>query len=249
MSTPLLVEFFSTLPEDALRGQGDWPFTRMEVDKDAGAPARKRTTGGKGRRRAAIHIFRKQVQERYTEGTLLRLLQSGNIASRRAAIFALGLLGSTAAHDALAACLHDEDEDAARMAGESLWNLWFRGDNPGHSDELYRLTRLRDSEKALAGLNELIARAPRFAEAYNQCAIMHYRLEQYDRAAADCEAALRLNPHHFGAQAGLGGCYLRMRKQRAALKAFKIALRMNPRLESIAETVRSLENTLGEDGR
>src|ERR1700722_3893958 len=196
MSTPLLVEFFNTLPEDALRGQGDWPSTRMEADKDATAPARKKATGGKARRRAAIHVFRKQVQERYNEGTLLRLLQSSDLAARRAAIFSLGLLGSAAANDALAGCLHDEDEDASRMAGEALWNLWFRGDNPAHSDELYRLARLRDSDKALAGLNDLIGRAPRFAEAYNQRAILYYRMEQYDRAAADCEQALRLNPHH-----------------------------------------------------
>jgi tetratricopeptide (TPR) repeat protein len=249
MSTPLLVEFFNALPEDALRGQGDWPFSRSESDKDAGRSTKGRATGGKARRRAAIHIFRKQVQERYNEGTLLRLLQSPCVAPRRAAIFALGLVGSPAANDALAACLHDDDEDAAIMAGEALWSLWFRGDNPGHSDELYRLVRMRDSEKALTGLNELIIRAPRFAEAYNQRAILYYRLEQYDRAAADCETALRLNPHHFGAQAGLGGCFLRMRKNRAALKALRIALRMNPRLESIAETVRALENTLGDDGR
>jgi tetratricopeptide (TPR) repeat protein len=249
MNTPLLVEFFNALPEDALRGQGDWPFSRSEADKEAGRTTKGRATGGKARRRAAIHVFRKQVQERYTEGTLLRIMQCPGVAARRAAIFALGLVGSPAVSGALAARLHDEDEDAALMAGEALWSLWFRGDNPGHSDELYRLVRMRDTENALHGLNELIERAPRFAEAYNQRAILYYRLGQYDRAAADCESALRLNPIHFGAQAGLGGCLLRMRKHRAALKALRIALRMNPRLDSIAETVRALENTLGEDSR
>ena len=34
MSTPLLVEFFHSLPEDALRGPGDWPFTRLDMDKE-----------------------------------------------------------------------------------------------------------------------------------------------------------------------------------------------------------------------
>jgi tetratricopeptide (TPR) repeat protein len=249
MSTPLLVEFFNGLPDDALRGQGDWPLGRTEADKDAGRSSKGRATGGKARRRAAIHVFRKQVQERYNEGTLLRLLQSPSVAARRAAIFALGLIGSPVANDALAGCLHDKDEDAALLAAEALWNLWFRGDNPAHSDELYRLMRLRDTDKALAGLNDLILRAPRFAEAYNQRAILYFRLGQYDRSAADCETTLRLNPHHFGAQSGLGGCFLRMRKNRAALKALRTALRMNPRLDNIADTVRALENTLGEDGR
>jgi tetratricopeptide (TPR) repeat protein len=255
MSTPLLVEFFNALPEDALRGHGDWPFSAGD-HKDPNASAKNRSTptpqsrtGGKARRRAAIHVFTKQVAARYNEGTLLRLLATGAVAARRAAVFALGLLGSPAANDVLAARLHDEDEVVARMAGDALWNLWFRGDNPAHSDELYRLSKLRDREKALAGLSELITRAPRFAEAYNQRAILYFRLEQFDRSAADCEATLRLNPHHFGAQAGLGQCYLRLRKHRAALKAFRVALRINPRLEGIAETVRALENTLGEEGR
>jgi tetratricopeptide (TPR) repeat protein len=249
MSTPLLIEFFNALPEDALRGSGDWPFSRVEGDKDSRVPAKSKSTGGKARRRAAIHVFTRKVQEHYNEGTLLRILQSGKASHRRAAIFALGLLGSPAANDILAVHLRDEDEETARLAGDALWSLWFRGDNPAHSDELYRLTRMRDREKALTKLGELITRAPRFAEAYNQRAILHFRLEQYDRSAADCEAALRLNPHHFGAQAGLGQCYLRLRKYKAALKAFRLALRINPRLEGIAETVKALENTLGEEGR
>jgi tetratricopeptide (TPR) repeat protein len=247
MSTPLLVEFFHALPEDALQGQGDWPFRILEGDKE-GSVTKNKTTPGKARRRAAIHIFRKNVQERYTEGTLLRVLHSGALPARRAAVFALGLLGSPAVNDALAACLHDEEE-LARLAAEALWNLWFRGDDPAASDELYRLVRMRDLSKAAAGLGGLIGRAPKFAEAYNQRAIVHFRLQQYDRSAADCEAALRLNRHHFGAQAGLGQCFLKLRKQRAALKAFRVALRINPRLEGVAEVVRALENALGEEGR
>jgi tetratricopeptide (TPR) repeat protein len=248
MSAPLLVEFFNALPEDALRGGLDWP-----VVGPLGAPgpgqAHQGKTGGKARRRAAIHVFCKQVQERYLEGTLLRLLGMDDPAARRGAVFALGLLGSPAVNAALAGRLHDADEEVARLASEALWTLWFRGDDPGHSDELYRILRGRDRARALAGLDGLIAKAPRFAEAYNQRAILHFRLEQYDRAAADCEAALRLNPFHFGAQAGLGQCLLRLRRNRPALRALRNALRLNPRLDGIAETVRALENTLGEDGR
>jgi tetratricopeptide (TPR) repeat protein len=249
MSTPLLIEFFTALPEDALRGNGDWPTNRLEADKEPSASTKNRATGGKARRRAAIHVFTKQVQKHYTEGTLLRLLENGAVSCRRAASFALGLVGSPAATERLAERLHDEDEEVARLAAEALWGLWFRGDNPAHSDELYRLTRMRDREKSLAGLGELIVRAPRFAEVYNQRAILYFRLEQFDRSAADCEAALKLEPRHFGAQAGLGQCYLRLRKHRAALKAFRAALRINPRLEGVAETVRALESALGEEGR
>ncbi len=40
-----------------------------------------------------------------------------------------------------------------------------------------------------------------------------------------------------------------MRKHRAALKAFRNALRINPYMDGVAETIRALENALGEEGR
>jgi len=243
MGAPLLVEFFTALPDDAVQEAPDLPLSRSPEPDE---PARKPATGGKARRRAAVHIFCKQVQERYTEGTLLRLLHMGDVATRQAAVYALGMLGSMAVNEPLAVCLHDEDEEVARLAADALWTLWFRGDSSAHSDELHRLVRSRDAEKTLAGLNDLIGRAPKFAEAYNQRAIIEFRMEQFDRSATDCETAVKLNPHHFGAQAGLGQCYMKLRRHRAALRAFKIALRINPRLEGIAEAVRSLENTLGD---
>jgi len=114
---------------------------------------------------------------------------------------------------------------------------------------LQRVLRMRDRAKALAALDRLIARAPSFAEAYNQRAILMFRLEQFERCLADCEKVLQLNPYHFGAQAGMGQCYLHLRKHRAALKAFRVALRLNPQLESVAQAIRALENVLGEEGR
>ena len=249
MSAPLLVEFFNALPEDALRGGLDWPISQPLGENAPGRQPTQAKTGGKAKRRAAIHVFCKQVQERYFESTLLRLLTAEETANRQAAVYALGLVGSPAVNQSLAAMLHDEDEEVARLASEALWSLWFRGNDVGHSDELYRILRTRDRERALAALDDLIARAPEFAEAYNQRAILHYRLEQFDRSAADCEATLRLNPHHFGAQAGLGQCYLRLQRHASALRAFRTALGINPHLEGIAEAVRELENSLGEEGR
>jgi tetratricopeptide (TPR) repeat protein len=247
MSAPLLAEFFLSLPEEAIRDVPGLPIQRQYEDGDEST--RRPAAGGMAKRRAAVHVFCKRVSERYTEGTLLRVLQTGNILSRRAAAFALGLLGSPAVNESLAVCLHDDDEEVARLASDGLWTLWFRGENSGHSDELHRLVRQNDMEKLLAALDDLARRAPRFAEVYNQRAIAHFRLGKYDRSAADCETALKLNPHHFGAQAGLGQCCLRLSKYRAALRAFRVALRINPRLEGVAEAVRALENRLGEEGR
>ncbi len=225
MSNSLLVEFYQQIPENS-------PQTKPKMT-----------------RKEAIEVFKQRVAERYTEGTLLRLLANGDNLARRAALFALNLLGTMNACPGIAACLHDDDGEIARIAAETLWTLWFRSDTPDNNQELQRLVRLRDREQALAGLNALLERAPEFAEAYNQRAIMYFRQRKFERSAADCQKALELNPYHFGAQAGLGQCYMQMRKHRAALKAFRAALRLNPRMDGIAETIRALEHALDEEGR
>ncbi len=225
MSNSLLVEFYQQIPEG--RSNAKPKMTRKE----------------------AIEVFKHRIAERYTEGTLLRLVGSGDSLSRRAALMALGLLGTLNAAPGIAVCLHDEDRETAQMAADTLWTLWFRGDSPANNAELQRLARQRDRDKALAGISALIQRAPEFAEAYNQRAIIYFRLKQFERSIADCEKALALNPHHFGAQAGLGQCHLQMRKHRAALKAFRAALRINPHMDGVAETIRALESALGEEGR
>jgi tetratricopeptide (TPR) repeat protein len=225
VSNALLVEFYQQIPE-------------------GGPHAKPKMT-----RKEAIEVFKHRVAERYNEGTLLRLLAHGDNQSRRAALLALNLLGTMNACAGIAACLHDDDREIAQMAADTLWTLWFRGDSSANSQQLQRLVRMRDREQALAGINALIERAPLFAEAYNQRAIMYFRQKKFDRSIADCQKALELNPYHFGAQAGLGQCYVQMRKHRAALKAFRAALRLNPHMDGVAETIRALENALGEEGR
>ena len=247
MNSPLLVEYFNALPNDALEGGLDWPVSQYTREKDPQA-TETRTTG-KARRRAAIHIFCKQVRQRYTEGTLLRALHVGNATMRRAAIFALGMLGSPPVNAFLADRLHDEDNEVSRLAAEALWSLWFRGENAAHSDELYRILRLRDHKQAIAALDDLVGRAPDFPEPFNQRAILYFQLEQFALSARDCTTTLKLNPHHFGAQAGLGQCLLRLQRPRAALRSFLLALRINPRLDGISGTVKALEIALDDDAR
>jgi tetratricopeptide (TPR) repeat protein len=219
-------------------------YLRMAQGRSGDDPAQQQR-----QRHAAREQFRARVEARYSEGTLLRLLSSRDNATRRAALLALGMLGSMEANASVAGQLHDEDADLARMAADALWSIWFRADSPANNEELKRLVGLRDRHKALAGLDRLVQRAPQFAEAYNQRALVLFRLEQFERSIADCEHTLQLNGYHFGAQAGMGQCLLQLRKHRAALKAFRNALRINPHMDGVAQTIRTLENALGEEGR
>ena len=239
MREPLLVECFIELPEDALEGINDLPPDRQGL---AHGGRRRKESPGKAKRRAVLHLFRQQVQERYNEGTLARLLCCDDSVARRAAAFALGQVGTMECNEALALVLHDADDEAAELAEESLWRVWGRGDEPAQGDGLYPLMRKECHDEALEGLDALIERHPCFAEAYHQRAVTHYRAGGYWEAARDCEAAAELNPWHFAALAGAGLCWQQLRRPDEALKAFQAALRVHPRLEGAAEAMRAIED-------
>jgi tetratricopeptide (TPR) repeat protein len=205
--------------------------------------------GWEARLRRALEKFRQKTAARYSEGTLHRLLASSDVRARRAALLALGMLGTMkSSNAAVAAMLHDDDRGVCQLAIDALWSMWFRADTEANNQELHRLVDLRDRRKKRAGLDALIAKAPEFAEAYNQRALFHFQAKEWHKAIADCEQVLKMNPYHFGAASGMARCYMELGRHRAALKAFRNALRINPKMEEVEEAVRALENALGEEG-
>src|SRR5207244_3473769 len=104
-------------------------------------------------------------------------------------------------------------------------------DSEPNNQELQRTRQLSDNGSKQAALDVLIQKAPSFAEAYNQRAILRFQLGELQKAIADCEKVLRLNPCHFGAQVGMAQCYMGLNKPKAALKAFRTAYRLNPDMD------------------
>ena len=229
---PLIVQYYQLLPEHA----GD------EESDDWAQEYRQ-----------SLNKFKRSVEARYNEATLERLLCSQNAEVRQATLLALGLLGSIKVNAAVARMLYDDDLTARVLAADALWSIWQRGDSPDNNQELQRLVQMiaseQNPEEILGGFDALIRKAPRFAEAYNQRAIFHYHRGDYAKAIHDCEKALRLNPHHFGAASGLGQCFMKQKKHRAALRCYRRAHRINPNLESVREAIQSLERMLGEEGK
>ncbi len=225
MRTAFLVEFFQDLP------------VLPDGDLLAGRSVELQTH---------LDRFRNRVAEKYSEGTLQRLLEHPCSQARRGALLALGLQGTMVSNAAAAQRLHDDDPQVRRLAQDALWNIWFRAEGESNKRELQRLTQLKDANKSLRGLEHLIRKCPEFAEAYNQRAIVYFRRGEFSKSAADCQRALERNQFHFGAQCGLGQCYMRVKKPRAALRAFRLALKINPELDGVADSIRALEETLGE---
>jgi tetratricopeptide (TPR) repeat protein len=227
VGTALLVEYYNEIPEP-----------------------REESKGWEARLRRALEKFKQKATARYSEGTLQRLLVSSDTRARRAALLALGMTGTMkSSNAAVAAMLHDDDRGVRQLAADALWSMWFRADTEDNNQELHRLVNVRDRRKKRAGLDALITMAPEFAEAYNQRAILYFQAKEWQKAIADCEQVLKLNPHHFGAAAGMARCHMELGKHRAALKAYRNALRINPNMEEVEEAVRALESALGEEGR
>jgi tetratricopeptide (TPR) repeat protein len=203
--------------------------------------------------RKGLVSFKRSVAARYSEATLQRLLRWPGAEVRQAAVLALGLTGTMKVNATLATCLHDEDATVRRFAADALWSVWFRGDTPENNAELQRILLLRPEEVGAevirTGFEALLRQAPRFAEAHNQRGLFHFKCGDYARAIADCDRALRLNPCHFGAASGLGQCYMKQRKLRAALRSYRRALRINPDLDGVRQVVASIERLLGDEGK
>lgn len=232
MRQPLILNYFALLPDQpADANPAHWAETY----------------------RKALQKYQRATQARYSEATLERLLHSADAPSRRAAVLALGLFGTMHVNLSLASRLHDEDAGVSEFAADALWSIWFRADSDENNRELQRLIRLdvttETGDDVLAAFDALVKKAPRFAEAFNQRAIVHFRLGEFGKAVLDCEKTLRLNPVHFGAASGMAQSFMKQRKLRAALRSYRRAYRINPGIDGISDVINSLEKTLGEEGK
>jgi tetratricopeptide (TPR) repeat protein len=207
-----------------------------------------------GRLGDSLAAYESAITSSYLEGTLQRLLHSSDAETRQAAVLALARIGTMASNRPLAAMLRDRDDTVRHLATAALWAIWFRADTPENNQELRRLGSLitsedLESEVILAGFAALAQKAPAFAEVFNQRAILYFRLGRWHDSVADCAKALRLNPCHFGAASGMAQCYLKQKKVRLALRAYRRAYQLNPSLVEVQQVIRSLERLLGEEGK
>lgn len=193
-------------------------------------------------------LFIKRVARRYSCSTLERLLFVGDHTTRRAAVFALSLLGDYESNAVLGRALVDRDRGVRSIAESGIRELWCRVGTQQEREILTRIVNLNDERlhhEAAQLATELI-RSTKFkvAEAWCQRGIAYYHLGQYDAALRDCNQALEINPYHFTAAAGMGQCYMLQDNPVAALEAFRRALRLNPGLEEVRAQVVRLQRSL-----
>ncbi len=100
---------------------------------------------------------------------------------------------------------------------------------------------------ALPILDDIVARAPQWAEGWNKRATVLFLLGEYERSLADIDRVLALEPRHFGALAGRGFIHMNQGESRQALAALRRALAVNPFLKERHGLIPALEKETGEE--
>ena len=138
-------------------------------------------------------------------------------------------------------------EDGEAIVAQ-IWKLWQHSGNPELDAALERATLIMGQVPALAlpVLDDIVTRAPGWAEGWNKRATVLYLMGEYDRSLADIDRVLALEPRHFGALAGIGLIRIEKGEPREALAAFLRALAVNPFLRERFGIIPALEKKLGE---
>ena len=180
----------------------------------------------------------------------LEQAKSGQIDKRRLAYGRLAEVGTTDDVPVLLAALWDEEELIRGMAEQAVWGIWMRTDDPAADPMFQTGIQLLTEDKpaqALEKFNQVIALKPEFAEVWNRRGDAYQMMGDEEKALADYDHVMRLNPYHFGTLKSCGQIWLERGNYRKAAEYFRRALEINPNLWNVADILKRLEKSLEND--
>jgi tetratricopeptide (TPR) repeat protein len=137
--------------------------------------------------------------------------------------------------------------DDASAVEDKIWEIWSMTGDP-------KLDRLMvasseamgrgDYAGALKDLDIIVKAKPDFAEGWNKRATVYYLMDNYDKAIADIDRTLELEPRHFGALSGLGLTNMKLGRDAAAADAFQRLITIDPLYPNARRNLKLAEDAL-----
>jgi tetratricopeptide (TPR) repeat protein len=136
-----------------------------------------------------------------------------------------------------------EPERPVDEIADLIWALWISHEDREAEEAMGEAIEAMATgalQQARPLLDDLVARYPDWAEAWNKRATLAYIEMRDGDSLPDIERALQLEPRHFGAISGFGQICLRNGHLNEARAAFQIALKLNPHLEDLQDLLKDL---------
>jgi tetratricopeptide (TPR) repeat protein len=137
--------------------------------------------------------------------------------------------------------------EAASTIESEIWVIWAQSGDAA-LDKVFeigsRALAVGDTRTALKIFDAIVEKAPKFAEGWNKRATIYYLMGDYQASLADIDRTLELEPHHFGALAGLGLVNVELDRDEAALDAFERVLKVTPQSESAKENIEVIKQRI-----
>jgi tetratricopeptide (TPR) repeat protein len=121
--------------------------------------------------------------------------------------------------------------DQAGVVEDKIWEIWSMTGDPkldGLMVSSSEAMERRDYPTALKDVDQILKAKPDFAEGWNKRATIYFLMGDYQKAIADIDRTLELEPRHFGAPSGLGMSNLKLGRDEAAADAFRRLLSIDP---------------------
>lgn len=102
-----------------------------------------------------------------------------------------------------------------------------------------------DLDAAYTAFDEVVRRAPAFAEGYNKRANVSYLRGNYAAAMRDVSRTLEIERRHYGALLGLGMIFEAEKNEDLAMRMYETALEINPNVDWAREKLRQIRDKRG----
>lgn len=135
------------------------------------------------------------------------------------------------------------DDDTGKVIENRIWAEWLASGSDTVNLLMARAKSAidkNDYDVAVRLLDAVVEIRPQFVEGWNRRATVFFLKKDYASALADLRQVIRREPRHFGAYAGLGVIFQDIGRDADALAAYRKALEINPRLDGLADKIKTL---------